>query len=83
MPSFTEEFIERLRAERVSVTSLPKDELLYSDSLRTLLSVLADDLEEEERRLSLAILQVKESRQNIRCLKRKRQKAFEKLQGEK
>ena len=72
MPSFSKETIESWREERVSNSSIPKD--LDNWQIGNALNVCEEDLEEEERRLELALLNVKESRTNIKSLKNKKEK---------
>jgi len=72
MPSFSKETIESWREERVSNSSIPKD--LDNWQISNALNVCEEDLEEEERRLELALLNVKESRTNIKSLKNKKEK---------
>ena len=72
MPSFSKETIEFWREERVSNSCIPKD--LDNWQISNALNVCEEDIEEEERRLELALLSVKESRTNIKSLKNKKEK---------
>ena len=76
MPSFSPETIERRRDERVS-KGLLKKVPLNDWQIKTMLRVCEEDLVEEERRLACALAQVKESRSNIRSLKKKRERILE------
>ena len=76
MPSFSPETIERRRDERVS-KGLLKKVPLNDWQIKTMLRVCEEDLVEEERRLACALAQVKESRSNIRSLKKKLEKILE------
>jgi hypothetical protein len=76
MPSFSPETIERRRDERVS-KGLSKKVPLNDWQIKTMLRVCEEDLVEEERRLACALVQVKESRSNIRSLKKKLEKILE------
>ena len=75
MPNFDQETIERWRDERVSDTKgLSKKVPLDDWQIKTMLQVCEEDLVEEERRLACALAQVKESRSNVRALKKKRER---------
>ena len=76
MPSFSPETIERRRDERVS-KGLLKKVPLNDWQIKTMLRVCEEDLVEEESRLRCALLNVKESRSNIRSLKKKRERILE------
>ena len=75
MPNFDQETIERWRDERVSDSKgLSKKVPLDDWQIKTMLQVCEEDLVEEERRLACALAQVKESRSNVRALKKKRER---------
>ena len=75
MPNFEQETIERWRDERVSDSKgLSKKVPLDDWQIKTMLQVCEEDLVEEERRLACALAQVKESRSNVRALKKKRER---------
>lgn len=79
---FSHETIEKWRQERVKRTDLGKFSDTKEDLLATL-KVCQEDLEEEEFRLSCKLSSIKESRYNLKCLKKrieKVQKAIEKLE---
>ena len=80
MPSFSPETIERRRDERVS-KGLLKKVPLNDWQIKTMLRVCEEDLVEEESRLRCALLNVKESRSNIRSLKKKRERILERKAG--
>ena len=69
MPNFDKDTIERFREERIAQTRLPK--ILDDWQLRTALETCEWDLREEEARLQFALALVKDSRVNIRRLKKK------------
>lgn len=79
---FSEETIENWRQERVKRTDLGN----FSDTKEHLLATLKvcqEDLKEEEFRFSCLSNSIKESRYNLKCLKKrieKIQKAIEKLE---
>lgn len=78
MPSFDQETRERWRDERVSDSTIPSRKVpLDSWQINTMLKVCNEDLEEESRRLACARSQVKESQDNIRSLKKKRERILE------
>lgn len=75
MPSFDRETIEQWRDERVSDTKgLSKKVPLNDWQIKTMLQVCEEDLVEEESRLTCALVQMKESRSNVRALKKKRER---------
>ena len=78
MPNFDQETINEWRQERVSQTRLPK--MPMDDwQLKTALQVCEADLREEEFRLHRALMDVKNSRSNIRSLKKKRENILERM----
>ncbi len=78
MPNFDQETIEEWRQERVSQTRLPK--MPMDDwQLKTALQVCEDDLREEEFRLHCALMDVKNSRANVRSLKKKRENILKRM----
>ena len=75
MPNFDRETIERWRDERVSdPKGLSKKVPIDDWQIKTMLQVCEADLVEEESRLACALAQMKESRSNIRSLKKKRER---------
>ena len=75
MPNFDRETIERWRDERVSDSKGPSKKVPLDDwQIKTMLQVCEEDLVEEERRLTCALAQVKESKSNVRALKKKRER---------
>lgn len=78
MPSFDKETLERWRWERVSDSTIPSRKVpLDSWQINNMLKVCEDDLEDESHRLACARAQVKESQDNIRSLKKKRERILE------
>ena len=78
MPSFDQETIENWRQERVSDSTIPSRKVPLDEwQISTMLKVCDEDLAEEEARLRCALLDVKESRSNIRSLKKKRERILE------
>jgi hypothetical protein len=78
MPSFDQETRERWCDERVSDSTIPSRKVpLDSWQINTMLKVCDEDLEEESRRLACARAEVKESQDNIRSLKKKRERILE------
>lgn len=78
MPSFDQETIENWRRERVSDSTIPSRKMPLDEwQINTMLRVCDEDLAEEESRLKCALLDVKESRSNIRSLKKKRERILE------
>lgn len=75
MPSFSKEFSEELRLDRIY---FGKKELLksakdYPETIPTMLKVNEEDILEEENRLNNAIAQVKESKANLKRLTKKKE----------
>lgn len=75
MPSFSKEFREELRLDRIY---FDKKELLksakeYPETIPTMLKVTEKDILEEENRLNNAIAQVKESKANLKRLTKKKE----------
>ena len=78
MPNFDQETIENWRRERVSDSTIPSRKMPLDEwQISTMLKVCDEDLAEEEARLRCALLDVKESRSNIRSLKKKRERILE------
>ena len=78
MPNFDQETINEWRQERVSQTRLPK--MPMDDwQLKTALQVCESDLREEEFRLHCGLMDVKNSRANIRSLKKKRENILKRM----
>jgi hypothetical protein len=80
MPSFDQNFIEKLREERVSNAEfLPKNHPLPRSAIETALNICDNDLVEEFRRLACAQAQVKKSQHNIKSLKKKRERIIKRM----
>jgi hypothetical protein len=75
MPNFDRETLERWRRERVSDSTIPSRKVpLDAWQITTMLRVCEADLEGESRRLACSRAQVKESQDNIRSFKKKRER---------
>ena len=78
MPSFDQETIENWRRERVSDSTIPSRKMPLDEwQINNMLKVCEADLREEESRLKCARAQVRESQDNIRSLKKKRERILE------
>ena len=78
MPSFTQEQIEDWRQDRVSDSTIPSRKVPLDEwQINNMLKVCDEDLAEEESRLKCARAQVRESQDNIRSLKKKRERILE------
>lgn len=75
MPSFSKEFREELRLDRIyfdkkDILRCAKD---FPETIPTMLKVTDEDILEEENRLNNAIAQVKESKANLKLLTKKKE----------
>lgn len=75
MPSFSKEFREDLRLDRIyfDKKDLLKSAKDYPETIPTMLKVTEEDILEEENRLNNAIAQVKESKANLKRLAKKKE----------
>jgi hypothetical protein len=75
MPSFSKEFREDLRLERIyfDKKDLLKSAKEYPETIPTMLNKTEEDILEEEHRLNCAIAQVKESKANLKRLAKKKE----------
>lgn len=69
MPHFSDETMERWRAERVRETSVPCG--MNREQVRVMREVISEDMDEEGRRLQAARAQIRESIAVLALLRRR------------